>query len=350
MIGWLPTGRRLQWYGDLVTTCHRCGGEESADHLLKCGANEERRREFVVGFNDMLGKIKTTEEIREPLASAVEDWVMGQEVKDERFRRGRRGVAMERQREIGWNMFMRGWVSNEWAKIQEHANDGIERGRDGSCTGDIWSSQVSLWLIRESKTMWQERNDERNLRTTMEGRTISRAEEEWDERITRIYEREMEVDERDRGVFRVAIGERLGMNLRGKKVWVKKMVKWLNRTKNGKKERGKQQDIRTMFQKQMDEQQNEEKEGGAEEAKLPAPQEEQAADTSRRTSPASPGARAWGSLRRPKRAEGRIIQKRIGKRKEQQEKESEQGEVAMGKKEEEKVDQIRRGRQPRRDD
>jgi hypothetical protein len=43
MIGWLPTGRRLQWYGDLVTTCHRCGGEESADNLLRCGANEERR-------------------------------------------------------------------------------------------------------------------------------------------------------------------------------------------------------------------------------------------------------------------------------------------------------------------
>jgi hypothetical protein len=227
----------------------------------------------------MLGKIKTTEEIREPLASAVEDWVMGQEVRDERFRGGRRGVAMKLQREIGWDMFMRGWVSNEWAKIQEHANDGVERGREGCCTGDIWSSQVSLWLIRESKIVWQERNDERNLRTTVEGRMISRAEEEWDERITRIYEREMEVDEKDRGVFQVAIGERLGMNLRGKKLWVNKMMKWLNRMKSGKKERGKQQDIRTMFQKQTERQEKDEKdgegeEGGAVEARLPTPQEQ----------------------------------------------------------------------------
>jgi hypothetical protein len=147
LIGWLPTGRRLQWYGDLVTMCHRCGGEESADHLLRCGAIEERRREFVVGFNDMLGKIKTAEEIREPLASAVEDWVMDREVQDRKFNNGRRGVAMKLQKKIGWDMFMRGWVSNEWSRIQEHAGDGVERGRDGHCICDIWSSQVSLWLV-----------------------------------------------------------------------------------------------------------------------------------------------------------------------------------------------------------
>jgi hypothetical protein len=191
--------------------------------------------------------------------------------------------SMKLPREIGWDMFKRGWVSNEWAKI-------VERGRGGSCTGDIWSSQVSLWLIRESKIVLQERNDERNLRTTVEGRTISQAEEEWNERIIRIYEREREVDEKDKGVFQVAIGERFGMNLRGKKLWVKKMMK------SGKKERGSQQGIRTMFQKQMKKQQKDDEDGEGEEggavARSAALQEEQAEDTSRRPSPKSPGAKA----------------------------------------------------------
>jgi hypothetical protein len=106
-----------------------------------------------------------------------------------------------------------------------------------------------------------------------------------------------------------------------------------------------------MFQKQTEKQEKDEKdgegeEGAAEEAKLPAPKE-QAADTSRRPPLGSPGAKAWGSLRRPKRSEGRITLKGTGENKEQQGTKSEQSEVAMGKKEEEKVDQIRHGRQPK---
>jgi hypothetical protein len=203
--------------------------------------------------------------------------------------------------------------------------------------------------------MWQERNDERNLRTTVEGRTVSRSEEEWDERIRRMYERENEVEERDRGVFEVAIGERLGMNLRGKKIWVLKMVKWLNRKKSGKREKGNQADIRAIFQKQRERQQksleaSEEVVKGVGRGERSEEQsiEERPLRTIESPTIESPGAKAWGSLRRPKKATRKIVRKETGSKKEGNAEEGEHSDKTIESEDmRKKVDQIRRGRQPK---
>lgn len=57
-IDWLPTGTRMEKYGDLVTACHNCGGREDADHIVLCPTQESNWQEALIELDLFLERIK----------------------------------------------------------------------------------------------------------------------------------------------------------------------------------------------------------------------------------------------------------------------------------------------------
>jgi hypothetical protein len=126
---WLPTGTRLEKYGNLVTECHKCGGWETCNHIVQCPAKATEKLITIQNLDKMLKTMKTTDDVRHALVAGVELWLHRQKVKESVAISKRTAKAIRIQNAIGWDMAMRGRLANEWAAIQEHNGNGVPRGR-----------------------------------------------------------------------------------------------------------------------------------------------------------------------------------------------------------------------------
>jgi ribonuclease HI len=158
--GWLPTGKKVELYGDTVTYCHLCKGKETVDHIMQCPENKAQSAQVAVDLQTYLGKIHTDPTITKLLCRGIHRWLLHDENTSKSLATdGEDGTrAMKAQSEIGWHIAMRGWLSKEWGKMQERW---IERNRldnKREHSGNSWSAQVSRWLKRKSREFWTERN------------------------------------------------------------------------------------------------------------------------------------------------------------------------------------------------
>lgn len=177
MIGWLPTGHKTKQYGQLVNNCIHCQHpDETVDHLWLCPSRSEQNKIVVDEFVKYLIEEGTDDDIISAMALGLWQWFKITKRDTIIERKEKLFNLMDKQRQIGWNFFIRGLLLNDWAYWQEKANE--QGGR--SQMGDWWSANITSWWIRQSRKIWNIRNEKLHD-TTKEN--ISRAEEEAHEQV-----------------------------------------------------------------------------------------------------------------------------------------------------------------------
>jgi hypothetical protein len=168
-------------------------------------------------------------------------------------RKGRR--TMKAQSEIGWRVAMRGWLSREWSAMQEKWLERNRSEQNREHSGNTWSAKVSRWLIRKSREFWTERNHQRQENSSPDDQGISRAEKDVNDRLERLYAREMNVAQRDREIFRIPINTRKRMSIRQKQTWLDRVTPHVNEAEKRFRERSAkgQMDILEMWDKKREE-------------------------------------------------------------------------------------------------
>jgi hypothetical protein len=227
-VGWLPTGNKLELYGDVVTKCHRCNSTETVDHIVRCPENTRASAQIAVELQTYLGKIRTDPEISRALCRGIHRWVTQGDHGRTEFRSEGRDFrkASKEQAEIGWDLAMRGWLANKWGRLQQAWIEENGDGEDREQAGNTWSAKVSLWLIRKSREFWNDRNMQRQENSSPDDPGISRATKESDEKIARLYARENNIPQRDRDIFNMPLEKRLQTTLKQKRLWLKRVTPW----------------------------------------------------------------------------------------------------------------------------
>ena len=144
------------------STCPLCGKhEEDWKHVLKCEApSVTTHRELCLA--DLEIKLKNYKTYA-PLADFIYDMVAQQDLKPDSptivnprytylFER-----AYKSQCNIGWENFMRGYISKHWKAIQyEHYK---VLGRKDIHAVDKWSRMIIKTILEFNRTMWKNRCD-----------------------------------------------------------------------------------------------------------------------------------------------------------------------------------------------
>jgi hypothetical protein len=215
LTGWVATDTKKALYRDLVVGCHRCGGEETNDHMMQFVRKTAAQRETVVDFRAFLGKLGTESAAAEEMCHGIEDWLLsGMEGSTRTANSEDTREAAATQEKIGWGIEMRGLLAKQWGEIYQGPLT------TGQLEGDVWTSQISLWLMRECHSYWRTRNEEREVTSSREEREKPRALANAEAGVRQLYSREMEVEEADRGIFAIPIERTL-----------RTMLQWVIQTK-----------------------------------------------------------------------------------------------------------------------
>jgi hypothetical protein len=213
----LATGSRMELYGNEVTQCFRCSGRETVDHLFQCPSNPEYKRIFVYTMAQQLEKVKTIPAVAQALVSGVAAWLDGTTIdhliEDTETIREIRNCLIA-QKAIGWNLVMRGLLANEWAVVQEAFVN--EQDDSDRILGDSWSAKVALWITREARKLWLDRNESMYQPVGK----VSRLEEETKANVRDLYSVELKVAEADRWIFSTPIYDMLKKPITYQAQWV----------------------------------------------------------------------------------------------------------------------------------
>lgn len=82
--------------------------------------------------------------------------------------------AHSNQDAIGWNNFLKGWLSKQWSKTQQSTYDTMNRRRNARCqdflapkySGQWWASNLIKQIISYSLNEWQIRNNKLHAEIT----------------------------------------------------------------------------------------------------------------------------------------------------------------------------------------
>jgi hypothetical protein len=118
LTGWIASDTKKALYGDLVVGCHRCGGEETNDHMMQCPRKTVAQRKTVVEFRAFLGKLGTGFAAAEEMCHGIEDWLLsGTEGSTRTANNKYTRAAAAAQGKIGWGIAMRGLLANNGARL-----------------------------------------------------------------------------------------------------------------------------------------------------------------------------------------------------------------------------------------
>ena len=121
--------------------------------------------------------------------------------------------AIGMQQQIGWHLFVRGYLANGWAQIQDQFLLSIKSPQ----LGDSWSAKISLWWIKKSHEVWISRNE------CVHGKQPgleSRLEEEVFAQIQQLYDQAEDLPALDREILDMPIQQRLQQPVRSLKRWL----------------------------------------------------------------------------------------------------------------------------------
>ena len=240
---WLPTGKRIEKYGATATACHRCGDDETVDHLFQCPANKKWANDFLTRLEKFLQDNNTELDMQKALIAGIQNWL------SPGIDQQRAPFAMKEhmrlQREIGWNLTFCGLFDENWCCIQEQHL----YMQDNSETGMVWSVKLCIWMIREAWQAWQSRNEE--VHKPDDGK--SKAEMAIHEQIRKLYELRDDIGHHDRVILDEPIEDKLRRPFPVLQQWVRNTVPAINRCISDfqKKLRTGQRGIRQYLQRQQ---------------------------------------------------------------------------------------------------
>jgi hypothetical protein len=243
----LATGSRLELYGYAVTQCFRCAGRETVDHLFQCPSNKEYKRIFVYTLTQQLEKINTIPAVAQAMVSGIAAWLDGETIdhliSDTETTREIRNCLIAHNA-IGWNLAMRGILANEWAVVQEASVN--EQDESDRILGDSWSAKAALWITREARKLWLDRNEAMYQPVGK----VSRLEEETMANVRDLYNAEMKVAQADRWIFSVPLQDMLKKPTIVQAQWVQQHTKVILKSAKEAEDLEQQQmkDIRTYYE------------------------------------------------------------------------------------------------------
>ena len=157
--GYCSTGRMMKlWRQRVIDTCPRCGIEvETPVHILQCPSVQAGKKweASIQNLVEWLGSVKTCPDIRKLICCAIQQWreqlpvlpLMSYDFD---------GVSAiyKDQSLIGWRNLLSGFVSVEWASVQNRYYKWLGLKR----TGKRWVTMLikKLWDI--SWDQWEDRN------------------------------------------------------------------------------------------------------------------------------------------------------------------------------------------------
>ena len=245
LVRWLPTGHQVKKYGNKVTACHRCGEDETVDHLFLCKANKDWKTNFLQKLDKFLHDIDTAADIKRALISGFTKWLDP----DLLTTHHRYPVTMRKchklQDEIGWNLAMCGLLDENWGAHQE-AYLALKPDRRLDQKGTVWATKTASWLILEARQKWLERNNEAHNHNDGQSKT----ERETLEQVRNLYNMGADMSQHDRTMFDEPLEERLQRPILVLQQWVKHIIPTVNRCIRDFRQKlhDKQSDIRKFFQ------------------------------------------------------------------------------------------------------
>ena len=212
-IDWLPTGKQMHRRGHLVTECILCGEQETCIHLLLFPNRYNDMLEAMREFEGYLKEINTEPSLQRTLIHQMNNWLVLPNEADELTQPELHKSAIGMQQQIGWHLFVRGYLANGWAQIQDQFLLSIKSPQ----LGDSWSAKISLWWIKKSHEVWISRNE------CVHGKQPgleSRLEEEVFAQIQQLYDQAEDLPALDREILDMPIQQRLQQPVRSLKRWL----------------------------------------------------------------------------------------------------------------------------------
>jgi hypothetical protein len=169
--GWLPIGKRRHAIDSRASTycptCESC--EETHDHILQCDA-PQRRELFESLVTSIVQTSKVDGNASAPVVVAIipylRAWVEQSEFPNTMIQNAALRRALEHQETIGWDNFMRGFISNKFQQIV-NASRGIPLNEYESLKWManmiklLWTHELDHWNIR-NRTVHSTTAEEKN--------------------------------------------------------------------------------------------------------------------------------------------------------------------------------------------
>ena len=126
---WLPTGHRTEKYGSIVTGCHRCGEDETVDHLFRCQHRREWRVEFLARLDNHLKATDTSHDVRSALLLGITQWLDPDHSTTAALPISTTLECTQSQNDIGWNLVMAGLLSKTGEPIKKNTTNQKSSGK-----------------------------------------------------------------------------------------------------------------------------------------------------------------------------------------------------------------------------
>jgi len=155
--------RWKEWQHD---SCPQCGTREDASHVWLCQGQDTNLLwdKALIGLHEWLMKIDTDPNITHLIITALTRWRNGDDVSgDSIFLQN----SFERQELIGWQRFFEGWLTQEWARVQQSYYDLIHSRKTGrrwvtaliqkygALLGICGSIPTGSFIVQARKWPWQ---------------------------------------------------------------------------------------------------------------------------------------------------------------------------------------------------
>jgi hypothetical protein len=236
--GWLPTGTRLERYGNIITKCHRCNQAETVDHIFQCSGRSDTNKAIISKLSLYLESIHTSPQITKVFTRAFQEWLLPHEPRSPMEMSEQIRSCYDAQTNIGWNLAARGLFDQGWSILQETGN------RNG--THDRWQAKVSSWLVQQAHSTWCERNNEIHQPDD----TASRQELETRAQITKLYElaaAQLTIHDRNK-IFSETLQQRLLRPAESNRIWATQVYSAVRNSIHRNQQNKGLQDIRNFFQ------------------------------------------------------------------------------------------------------
>jgi hypothetical protein len=156
--GWCGVGKMLKLWQEWDTSdCPRCGAHEDAQHVWRCPAPSVTTvwEQSLGRLRRWMESVETQPGVCEAICSYLSAWRTGIILPDsQQFSYLGLPTAIDAQSGLGWQAFLEGCLSIEWAAVQQSYYTWIRSRR----TGRRWVSLLIRKLWDTAWDLWEHRN------------------------------------------------------------------------------------------------------------------------------------------------------------------------------------------------
>jgi len=144
-----------RWKERETADCPRCGAFEDAPHVLLCPGKGTLAlwNNLLTSLSNWMTSVQTAPCIMEAILIGLNNWRFGYTTSfpnDTLIR-----VALAQQFDIGWNLFLEGWISIEWETAQQSHYSSLHSLR----MGRKWITHLIRHCWKIAWDLWEHRND-----------------------------------------------------------------------------------------------------------------------------------------------------------------------------------------------